>query len=234
MNLSQKVEIIEGNTYTLTFDAVSSVDRTILAGIGLSKDPWTNTAESVSISTTITTYTLTHVATFGAADARVLFDVGAELGRVAIDNVSLIIGTGNIVTNGDFENGSDSWLVGVDDTTSAPVETNGGNTYYSVDVTAAGNAYDVNLSQKLEIIEGNTYTLTFDAWSNVDRTILAGIGLSKDPWSNTAESVSITPTRTTYTLTHTATFGATDARVLFDLGAEIGTVNIDDVSLSSN
>jgi len=141
---------------------------------------------------------------------------------------------GGLLTNGDFENGSDSWLVGVDDTTSAPVETNGGNTYYSVDVTAAGNAYDVNLSQKLEIIEGNTYTLTFDAWSNVDRTILAGIGLSKDPWSNTAESVSITPTRTTYTLTHTATFGATDARVLFDLGAEIGTVNIDDVSLSSN
>ena len=138
---------------------------------------------------------------------------------------------GGLLTNGDFENGSDSWLVGVDDNTSAPVVTVGGNTYYSVDVAAAGNAYDVNLSQKVEIIEGSSYTLTFDAWSNVDRTILAGIGLSKDPWSNTAESVSITATRTTYTLTHTATFGATDARVLFDLGAEIGTVNIDDVSL---
>ena len=160
--------------------------------------------------------------------------LGAEVGRVAIDNVSLIIGTGNIVTNGDFENGSDSWLEGVDDSTSAPVETVGGNTYYSVDVAAAGNAYDVNLSQKVEIIEGNTYTLTFDAWSNVDRSILAGIGLSKDPWDNTAEPVSISPTRTTYTLTHVATFGATDARVLFDLGAEIGTVNIDDVSLSAN
>ncbi|WP_392347407.1 carbohydrate binding domain-containing protein [uncultured Polaribacter sp.] len=234
VNLSQKVEIIEGNTYTLTFDAVSNVDRTILAGIGLSKDPWDNTAEPVSISSTITTYTVTHVATFGAPDARVLFDLGAEVGRVAIDNVSLIIGTGNIVTNGDFENGSDSWLEGVDDSTSAPVETVGGNTYYSVDVAAAGNAYDVNLSQKVEIIEGNTYTLTFDAWSNVDRSILAGIGLSKDPWDNTAEPVSISPTRTTYTLTHVATFGATDARVLFDLGAEIGTVNIDDVSLSAN
>ena len=234
VNLSQKVEIIEGNTYTLTFDAVSDVDRTILAGIGLSKDPWTNTAESVSISTTGKTYTLTHVATFGAPDARVLFDLGAEIGQVNIDNVSLIIGSGNIVTNGDFESGSDSWLVGVDDSTSAPVETVGGNTYYSVDVTAAGNAYDVNLSQKVEIIEGNTYTITFDAWSNVDRTILAGIGLSKDPWTNTAESVSITPTRKTYTLTHEATFGATDARVLFDNGAEIGIVNIDNVSLSSN
>ena len=141
---------------------------------------------------------------------------------------------GGLLTNGDFENGSDSWLVGVDDSTSAPVETVGGTTYYSVDVTAAGDAYAVNLSQKVEIIEGNTYTLTFDAWSNVNRTILAGIGLSEGPWTNTAESVSITPTRTTYTLTHVATFGATDARVLFDNGAEIGIVNIDNVSLSSN
>ena len=236
VNLSQKVEIIEGNTYTLTFDAVSNVNRNIFAGIGLSKDPWTNTAtEPLSISTTITTYTLTHVATFGAPDARVLFDLGAEVGRVAIDNVSLIIGTGNIVTNGDFENGSDSWLVGVDDSTSAPVVTVGGNTYYSVDVTAAGNAYAVNTSQKVEIIEGKTYTLTFDAWSNVNRSIFAGIGLSKDPWTNTAsEPLSISPTRTTYTLTHVATFGATDARILFDSGAEIGIVNIDNVSLSGN
>ncbi len=236
VNLSQKVEIIEGNTYTLTFDAVSNVNRNIFAGIGLSKDPWTNTAtEPLSISTTITTYTLTHVATFGAPDARVLFDLGAEIGRVAIDNVSLIIGTGNIVTNGDFENGSDSWLVGVDDSTSAPVVTVGGNTYYSVDVTAAGNAYAVNTSQKVEIIEGKTYTLTFDAWSNVNRSIFAGIGLSKDPWTNTAsEPLSISPTRTTYTLTHVATFGATDARILFDSGAEIGIVNIDNVSLSGN
>ena len=234
VNLSQKVEIIEGNTYTLTFDAWSNVNRTILAGIGLSEGPWTNTAESVSITPTRTTYTLTHVATFGATDARVLFDNGAEIGQVNIDNVSLIIGSGNIVTNGDFESGSDSWLVGVDDSTSAPVETVGGTTYYSVDVTASGDAYAVNLSQKVEIIEGNTYTLTFDAWSNVNRTILAGIGLSEGPWTNTAESVSITPTRTTYTLTHVATFGATDARVLFDNGAEIGIVNIDNVSLSSN
>ena len=141
---------------------------------------------------------------------------------------------GGLLTNGDFENGSDSWLEGVDDNTSAPVETVGGNTYYSVDVTSAGDAYAVNLSQKVEIIEGKTYTLTFDAWSNLERTILAGIGLSAGPWDNTAESVSITTTRTRYTLTHVAGFGALDARVLFDLGAEVGIVNIDDVYLSTN
>ena len=234
VNTSQKVEIIEGNTYTLTFDAWSDADRTFLAGIGLSKSPWTNKTESVSITATRTSYKYTYVANFGASDARVLFDLGAETGLVNIDNVSLVIGLGNLLTNGNFENGSDSWLVGVDDTSSAPVVTVAGNTYYSVDVTSAGQPYTVNTSQKVEIIEGKTYTLIFDAWSNVERTIIAGIGLSASPWDNKAESVAITTTRKRYTLTLDAAFGAPDARVLFDLGAEIGVVNIDDVYLSTN
>jgi len=54
-----------------------------------------------------------------------------------------------------------------------------------VNVTSAGNVYDVNVSQKVEIIQGNSYTLTFDAWSDVNRSIVAGVGLSADPWSNT-------------------------------------------------
>ncbi|QXP59292.1 carbohydrate binding domain-containing protein [Olleya sp. HaHaR_3_96] len=236
VNLSQKVEIIQGNTYTLTFNAWSDVNRAIVAGIGLSADPWSNDSQSVDITTTSTTYSITlSAADFGAIDARVIFDLGAEVGRVNIDNVSLIIGTGNTVINGNFENGSDSWIIGVEDAVAAPVVTNSGNTFYSVNVEAAGNSYDVNVSQKLEIIQGNTYTLTFDAWSDVNRSIVAGIGLSADPWSNATETVAITTNRTTYALTLVATdFGATDARILFDLGAEIGTVNIDDVTLSSN
>ena len=230
VNTSQKVEIIEGNTYTLTFDAWSDVDRTIIAGIGLSNVPWTNSIESVSISAIKTTYTLTQVANFGASDARVLFDLGAEIGIVNIDNVSLVTDLDNLLTNGDFENGSDSWLVGVDDASAAPVVTVS-NTYYSVEVTSVVNAHEVNTSQKVEIIEGNTYTLTFDAWSDVDRTIIAGIGLSNAPWTYSIESVSISAIKTTYTLTQVANFGASDARVLFDLGAEIGLVNIDNVSL---
>jgi len=73
-----------------------------------------------------------------------------------------------LLTNGDFENGSDSWIVGVDDNTSAPVVSASGNSYYTVSVPSAGNPWEVNVSQKVEIIDGNTYTLTFDAWSNAN------------------------------------------------------------------
>jgi len=236
VNVSQKVALAEGSTYTLTFDAWSDRSRTIVAGIGLSGPPWTNTGAPLDITTTRTTFSYTYSSIgFGAGDARVLFDIGGEVGLVNIDNVSLIVGSGNLLTNGDFENGSDPWIVGVDDNTPAPVVTNNGNTYYSVNVEAAGNVYDVNMSQKVEIIEGNTYTLTFDAWSDRDRTIVAGIGLSGPPWTNTGAPLSITTTRTTYSFTYTAVgFGATDARVLFDIGGEIGLVNIDDVTLSLN
>ena len=238
VNVSQKLEIIQGNTYTLSFDAWSDVNRSIIAGIGLSADPWNNNTETVNITSSVSTYTLTLTATdFGATDARVIFDLGADVGEVNIDNVSLVVNNGNpdLVVNGDFENGSSPWIIGVDDSTSAPVVTNSGNTYYSVNVTAAGNPYDVNVSQKLEIIQGNTYTLSFDAWSDVNRSIIAGIGLSADPWNNNTETVNITSSVSTYTLTLTATdFGATDARIIFDLGAEVGEVNIDNVSLFVN
>ncbi|MFT5251434.1 MAG: hypothetical protein ACI87N_000413 [Flavobacteriales bacterium] len=136
-----------------------------------------------------------------------------------------------LLVNGDFQSGAAPWIIGVG-TAPAPVKTVAGNTYYSVNVTAAGNSYDVNVSQKLTIVQGKTYTLTFDAWSDRARSVIAGIGLSGGDFSNTVKTVNITTTRTTYTVEVGATnFGAADARVLFDLGAAVGEVNIDNVSL---
>lgn len=234
VNVSQKVEIVNGTTYTLTFDAWSNVTRSMIAGIGLSADPWSNKTETLNITPSRATYKYTFTADFGAPNARVLFDLGAAAGQVNIDNVSLFKGNGNKVLNGNFENGSAPWIVGVDDNAPAPVVLTNGNNHYFVNVANAGNPWEVNLSQKLLIVNGATYVLTFDAWSNVNRTIVAGIGLSADPWSNKVETVNINTNRTTFTYTFTANFGATNARVLFDLGAAAGQVNIDNVSLSRN
>ena len=323
VNLSQKLEIIQDETYTLTFDAWSDTDRPIIAGIGLSGGSFANTTETVNINTTRQTYSVVLTASgFGAPDARVLFDLNGAAGLVNIDNVSLVVGgtavedttppvitlngdatvdlnvgdsyteagatatddtdgdiSGNIVvggdtvdtsvagtyivtynvsdaagnaatevtrtvnviafddgllTNGDFENGSAPWILGVDDAAAAPVTTENGNSFYSVNVTTPdpGQPFLVNLSQKLEIIQDETYTLSFDAWSDTDRPIIAGIGLSGGSFANTTETVNINTTRQTYSVVLTATgFGAPDARVLFDLNGAAGLVNIDNVSL---
>jgi len=146
---------------------------------------------------------------------------------------------GGLLTNGDFELGADPWIQGVDDNNQAPVTTEGGNTFYTISVTSPNPSepFLVNLSQKLEIVQGETYTLTFDAWTDqvAGRNIIAGIGLSGPPFSNTSQMVAITTTQTNYELTlSSADFGALDARVLFDLNGEFGVVNIDNVILTLN
>ena len=235
VNVSQKLEIIQDETYVLTFDAWSNVERSIIAGIGLSGGNFANNSQPVNINTEVNRYALVLTAGgFGAPDARVLFDLAAEIGTVNIDNVSLKL-LDNLVVNSDFEAGSASWLIGVDDSSMAPVVTENGNTFYSVDVTDANPSqpFLVNVSQKLEIIEGERYVLSFEAWSNVSRSIIAGIGLSGGNFANNSVPVDITPTVTRYNLVLTANgFGAPDARILFDLAAEVGTVNIDNVTLS--
>ncbi|MDB9720594.1 PKD domain-containing protein [Winogradskyella sp.] len=141
---------------------------------------------------------------------------------------------GGLLTNGDFENGSDSWIVGVDDNSPAPIITEINNTFYQVNVTNPNPAqpFLVNVSQKLPITAGVTYILTFDAWSDQDRDIIAGIGLSGGNFANTVQTVSINNTQQQYQLTLEATsFGAPDARVLFDSNGQAGLVNIDNVSL---
>ncbi|WP_442846289.1 carbohydrate binding domain-containing protein [Leeuwenhoekiella sp. H156] len=139
-----------------------------------------------------------------------------------------------LLVNGDFEDGASPWTVGVG-SNPAPTTTENGNTFYSVNVETAGDAFLVNLSQKLTIVPDATYTLTFDAWSDRNRSIIAGIGLSDGNFANTSENVAITSERTTYTLTLTANgFGDANSRVLFDNGGAVGLVNIDNVSLTRN
>jgi hypothetical protein len=142
---------------------------------------------------------------------------------------------GGLLINGDFENGVHPWIQGVDDNNPAAVVTFAGNTYYQVNITNpnSNQPFLVNLSQKVEITQGLTYLLTFDAWSDRNRDIISGIGLSGGTFANNSQPVSITDTQQQYQLTLIATnFGAMDARVLFDSNGEAGLVNIDNVTLT--
>ncbi len=232
VNLSQIVAITEGETYTLTFKAKSDGNRTILAGIGLNEDPFTNTAESVSLTSEWQTFTLTQTATFGSANSRVLFDMGAETGLVLIDDVSLVevvdftppLAT---LVDGGFEDGSGVWFGNASN-----IADDGGNLVNSANVATAGQPSDVNLSQVVPIIQGETYTLTFKARTDDARTMLAGIGLNEAPWTSVTESVNLTAVWQTFTLELTANFGSDNSRVLFDMGADTGLVLIDDVTIT--
>lgn len=140
-------------------------------------------------------------------------------------------GTGEeLLTNGDFELGNDgSWFGNALD-----IREEGGNSYNFAEVATAGQAFDVNLSQGVEIIQGENYILEFDASTGAGntRTMLAGIGLNEGDFSAATEQVTLTDQIQTFTVELTAAgFGSANSRVLFDMGADVGVVVIDNVSL---
>lgn len=149
--------------------------------------------------------------------------------------VSVFVFAGGLVFNGNFESSTNSWRLGVTNPI-APnlLVTQNGNTYFSVDVTAAGNPFDVNLSQVgINMTSGTTYRLTFDAWSNVNRSIVVGIGLSGAPWNNQSVTRNLTTTVQSFSIDLPANFTDGNSRVIFDMGAAIGRVNIDNVTLNA-
>jgi len=143
-----------------------------------------------------------------------------------------ILGDVELLNNGDFSSGSTSWIQGVDDTNAVNTETVDGDTYYSTDVTVVGEKHEVNLTQKVLVEDGNSYKIEFEAWSDVERTIIVGLGLDQDPWTNANQVVTINTTRQKYTVyLGIYNFSGQSTRLFFDLGDQLGKVNISEVSL---
>ena len=246
VNLSKVVAITQGTNYTLSFQASSDRARTIIAGLGLNEAPFTNTSVVVNLTTEPQVFTLQlSAADFGGANSRILFDLAGAVGTVVIDNVRLVEGgdgsdsqsgsdfDSGLLTNGDFENGTDPWFVNFGDNT-VPTQTDGGNTFFIANIENAVPAqpFLVNLSQVVAITQGTNYTLTFKASSDRERTIIAGIGLNEAPFTNSSPIVNLTTETQTFTLQLTAAdFGGANSRVLFDLAGDAGVVVIDEVSL---
>jgi hypothetical protein len=108
----------------------------------------------------------------------------------------------------------------------------GGTNFNFVNVATAGQPFDVNLSQVLPLVQGNNYILTFEASSGVARTMIAGIGLNFGSFAADVKTVDLTTTKKTFTLNlSAAAIGGANNRVLFDMGAAVGTVVIDNVKL---
>lgn len=191
--------------------------------------------------TGFTTLTFTH-SSIPATSNFVKFSFNIAAGAVAdaggtilIDDIKVTAtsgstgGGGELLVNGDFEDGRAPWT-----DTAGEIRTEGGNSFFFADVLTAGNPFDVNLSQVLEIVQGETYTLSFDASTSAGntRTIVAGIGLNEPPFTPATETVTLTDQSQNFTLELTAAgFGSANSRVLFDMGAETGIVVIDNVSL---
>ena len=134
---------------------------------------------------------------------------------------------GGLISNADFNDGANGWSGNA-----ANVIDDSGNNVNFANVETAGDAFNVNLSYALTLTGDETYTFSFKARSNQSRTMIAGIGLGVNPFTSATQTVDLTTDWQTFSYDLTATgIGGADSRVLFDMGAAVGEVYIDDVSL---
>ncbi len=137
-----------------------------------------------------------------------------------------------LVTNGDFESAPDgSWFGNAFN-----IVTQGTNKLNEADVQAAGNPFDVNLSQVITLQDGMAYELSFDAFTDAttgSRDIVVGLGKNGGDFAALTETATLTSTSQTFTYQFTIGYGdSVDDRVLFDMGAEVGFVFLDNVSVT--
>ncbi|WP_083909883.1 carbohydrate binding domain-containing protein [Gracilimonas tropica] len=195
--------------------------------------------------TEYTTFTFDHEAISASANSLKLqlnLAAGAaqdQGGTILVDSIKVTSsGSGGdggvtpgdeLLVNGDFEDGRAPWTE-----TAGEIRTEGGNSYFFANVETATEPYNVNLSQVVEITQGERYILSFDASTGAGntRTMIAGIGLNEAPYTSVTETINLTDQTQTFELPLTATgFGSANSRVLFDMGAETGVIVIDNVSL---
>jgi hypothetical protein len=150
-----------------------------------------------------------------------------------IDNVRFGDGGSNgeeLITNGGFDNDIEGWTAESDNIV---VQLDNDNNVLKVDVSVASESSDVNLSQALNLLTDASYILSFKGKASVERSIIAGIELSQTPSLTSAETVELGTDWQNYSYTlKTPGFGEKSNRVFFDIGAEVGTVYIDDVSVT--
>jgi hypothetical protein len=162
---------------------------------------------------------------------------GVESGYSNEENVTVnILKPGqNMVANGDFALGTDSWTLPLGGTATAALKLTNGAAY--VNITNSGTALaNIQLKQAgLRLIQWKQYVLEFDAWADAPRYLEARLLMNQSP-SSTYKVVtpSLTPTKQHFSYPFTMSL-ATDLNTLlaFNLGASAMDVYLDNISVYS-
>jgi hypothetical protein len=148
-------------------------------------------------------------------------------------NVNIIKPGQNMVQNGDFSQGTASWIFTNSGTANATWSVQNGTSV--VHIVSAGTALsDIQLRQAgLKLILGKKYVLQFDGWASVRRAMEVRLGQDQSPFTTYRV---LTPTLTTSPQRFTYPFvmsNNTDlnARLGFNMGAALGDVYLDNVVL---
>jgi|GEM_PF-3494458 len=242
--------VYAGTSYTVTFTAKAASNRNITVSLLQTVSPYTTYAsQNVAITTTKNTYTLTFpITTTDLNSVGLYFMLGESNADVYLDNIVwsekcgtqvCTNGTGhNLISNTEMDFGTNNWGLGVQGGASATYSINntsqlsGTNSVFVNIATATGTNWHVQLVQSGHTVEaGKSYRISFKAKATANRNMYVSLQQNYSPWSEIdGQTVALTTTSQTYTLTFTANMDdSRDVGLYFHLGESNADVYIDDV-----
>lgn len=234
------IPLVKGDEYTVKFAASASVAATIKANVQLSEDPYTATmSRDTALTSTLKNFTYTFVSTLDAAEGQLSFHLGGatKAFRFCLDNVSVTSEPATVdpsgperVRNGAFDEGMTSWYsYGTDS-----AEVTDGKLCAAVPAGLA-NVWDAGIGQNdIPLVEGATYTFSFEASASPSASVRATVQLGEEPYTAYLDqTVKLSKQATEHSFTFTAGASVEAAQVAFQVGGAAAeyTFCVDNVSL---
>jgi len=118
----------------------------------------------------------------------------------------------------------------------ATLKRTNGEAEISITKAAESKNYQIQMIQNgLHIENGETYTLTFDAYAAAKRTIEANVEMDDDPWTSflsEVNTIEIGTEKKTYSITFTMNEATTEnGRISFNVGLNDANVFLDNITL---
>ncbi len=229
------INLAQGRDYILTFRAAASAPRSVNLIVGIGNTIIYNDAD-LSLTTTMTEYSIVFnnsITNTNNGDIRIF--TGNDSPDVFLDDFSIIEfdciecngGLQELITNGDFNTGSDPFIYW-----GSTLNVVNGEAVVS-NITGI-NPWDAALTQSdLTLETAKSYTISFDARANSSRTIFMKLGLYDGLFTTFLyEEVTLSTSMQTFSFDYTMIGATSNVGALeFFVGHDSPSVTIDNVSL---
>ncbi|GGF27528.1 hypothetical protein GCM10010954_28260 [Halobacillus andaensis] len=256
LQLIQKLAILEGNTYKVTFDAKSDTNRNMMTKVsggeerGFANYSGEKTIElSDQVQSYEYTFTLNQDTDLGA---RIEFNMGSNgkapvwIGNVRVENITgeneennskPPLADGNLIYNGTFDQGdmtrTSYWELVTSEQSSAEMSVSEVQREMQVDLLKEGaNPEDVQLKQSgIPLEKGEDYELTFNARAEQNKPIEVELVSEDGSESYMSETVTLTEEMEGHTVEFTMPESDSNGQLTFMIGGQPEDVYLDNVRM---
>ncbi|MGL1903161.1 MAG: carbohydrate binding domain-containing protein, partial [Fibrobacterales bacterium] len=168
------------------------------------------------------------------AETAGIYTLTMSVGSVSGTATVTVVEAGtDLVSNGDFNNGTTNWLI--DGYNGASVSGYVNNGEYTAAISNGGTkAWTIQMKQNaISLVQGRQYTIRFDARAASNRTVDVKLETDGSPWDNYGNLSPTAITTTMATYEHTFTMNTTDlnARLVLNLGGNSADVVFDNIEV---